>query len=49
MLMEELSNFIPYPLPVITERMTDEIRAKMLEQEEIAKKILDESKVQARW
>jgi len=29
--------------------MTDEMKAKMLEQEEIAKKIIEESKVQARW
>jgi hypothetical protein len=29
--------------------MTDELKEQMLLQEELAKKILDESKVQARW
>ena len=33
----------------ISERMTEEMKLKMLEQEEIAKKIIEESKVQARW
>jgi len=48
-LISELPDFIPYSPPVISERMTTEMKAKMLEQEEIAKKIIDESKVQARW
>jgi len=48
-LISELPDFIPYSPPVITERMTEEMKQKMLEQEEIAKKIIEESKVQARW
>ncbi len=48
-LIKELSDYIPYSPPVISERMTEEMKAKMLEQEEIAKKIIEESKVQARW
>jgi len=44
-----LPDFIPYSPPEISDRITDEMKAKMLEQEEIAKKILEESKVQARW
>jgi len=47
--ISELPDFIPYSPPVISERMTEEMKANMLEQEEIAKKILEESKVQARW
>ena len=49
MMISELPDYIPYSPPVITERMTEEMKQKMLEQEEIAKKILEESKVQARW
>ena len=48
-LISELPDFIPYSPPIISDRMTDEMKAKMLEQEEIAKKIIEESKVQARW
>ena len=48
-MISELPNYIPYSTPVISERMTEEMKAKMLEQEEIAKKIIEESKVQARW
>jgi len=48
-LISELPDFIPYSPPIISERMTDEMKTKMLEQEEIAKKIIEESKVQARW
>ena len=49
MMISELPDFIPYTPPESSERMTDEMKAKMLEQEEIAKKIIEESKVQARW
>ena len=48
-LISELPDFIPYSPPVISDRMTEEMKQKMLEQEEIAKKIIEESKVQARW
>jgi hypothetical protein len=48
-MISELPDYIPYSPPVISERMTDEMKSKKLEQEEIAKKIIDESKVQARW
>jgi len=48
-LISELPDYIPYSTPIIDERMTEEMKQKMLEQEEIAKKILEESKVQARW
>ena len=48
-LLKELPDYIPYTPPEISERMTEEMKAKMLEQEEIAKKIIEESKVQARW
>jgi hypothetical protein len=48
-LISELPDYIPYSSPKISERMTQEMKQKMLEQEEIAKKIIDESKVQARW
>ena len=49
MMISELPDFIPYTPPIISERMTDEMKQKMLEQEEIAKKIIEESKVQTRW
>jgi len=49
MMISELPDYIPHTPPVISERMTDEMKAKMVEQEEIAKKIIEESKVQARW
>ena len=49
MMISELPDYIPYSPPEISERMTEEMKQKMLEQEEIAKKIIDESKVQARW
>ena len=48
-LISELSDYIPYSPPKSSERMTQEMKQKMLEQEEIAKKIIEESKVQARW
>jgi len=48
-LIKELPDYIPFSPPIISERMTAEMKQKMLEQEEIAKKILEESKVQARW
>ncbi len=48
-LISELPDFISYSPPEISERMTAEMKQKMLEQEEIAKKIIEESKVQARW
>jgi len=38
-----------YLVPEAGDRMTEEMKVKMLEQEEIAKKIIEESKVQARW
>jgi hypothetical protein len=49
MVISELPYYIPYSPPEISERMTAEMKTKMFEQEEIAKKIIDESKVQARW
>ncbi len=49
MMISELPDFIPYSPPEISEIMTAEMKQKMLEQEEIAKKIIEESKVQARW
>ena len=49
MMISELPDYIPYSPPEISERMTEEMKQKMLEQEEIAKKIIEESKVQARW
>jgi len=38
-----------HAFPESSERITLEMRATMLDQEEIAKKIIEESKVQARW
>ncbi|MFB5634673.1 MAG: hypothetical protein ACE5SV_07425 [Candidatus Nitrosomaritimum aestuariumsis] len=48
-LLKELPDFIPYTPPEISERMTGDMKQKMQEQEEIAKEILEKSKVQARW
>jgi hypothetical protein len=48
-LLKELPDFIPYTPPEISDRMTDDMKAKMQEQEEIAKEILEKSRVQARW
>jgi hypothetical protein len=41
-LLKELPDYIPYTPPEISERTTDEMKAKMLEQEEIAQEILDD-------
>jgi len=41
MMISELPDFIPYTPPESSERMTDEMKAKMLEKEQIAKEILD--------
>jgi len=48
-LISELPESFAYLFPEAGDRMTEEMKAKMLEQEEIAKKIIEESKVQARW
>ena len=48
-LVSELGTSFAYVYPESHERITDEIRAEMLEQEKIAEQILEESKVQARW
>jgi len=40
-LISDLPDFIPNSPPIISERITAEMKAKMLEQEEIAKEILD--------
>jgi len=47
--VSELPESFAYLFPKAGDRMTEEMKAKMLEQEEIAKKIIEESKVQARW
>jgi len=47
--ISELPDSFAYLFPEAGDRMTEEMKQKMLEQEEIAKKILEESKVQARW
>jgi hypothetical protein len=47
--ISELPNSFAYVYPKPYDRMTDELKAKMSEQEEIAKEIIEESKVQARW
>ncbi len=47
--ISELPESFAYLYPESGERMTEEMKNKMLEQEEIAKKIIEESKVQARW
>ena len=47
--ISELPESFAYLFPESGERVTEEMKAKMLEQEETAKKILEESKVQARW
>jgi len=36
-----LPDYIPYSPPQISERMSEEMKQKMLEQEQIAKKILE--------
>ena len=48
-MISELPDHITYTPLIISERMTEEMKAKMLEQEKIAKKIIEESTVQARW
>jgi len=48
-LISELPESFAYLYPESGERVTEEMKQKMLEQEAIAKKILEESKVQARW
>ena len=48
-LISELPDSFAYLFPEAGEGITAEMKAKMLEQEEIAKKVIDESKVQARW
>jgi hypothetical protein len=48
-LLKELPDFIPYTPPEISERMTGDMKQKMQKQEEIAKEILEKSKVQVRW
>jgi len=48
-LVSELPESFTYIYPDTGERMTAELMEKMLEQEQIAKKIIEESKVQARW
>jgi len=48
-LISELPESFAYLYPESGERVTEEMKQKMLEQEEIAKKIIEESKVQARW
>jgi len=40
-LISELPDYVPYTPPEISDRITDEMKVKMLEQEEIAKEILD--------
>ncbi|MCH7758270.1 MAG: hypothetical protein IIA19_07360, partial [Thaumarchaeota archaeon] len=40
-LISELPDYIPYSPPQISERMSEEMKQKMLEQEQIAKKILE--------
>jgi len=47
--ISQLPESFAYLFPESGERITEEMKQKMLEQEEIAKKILEESKVQARW
>ena len=48
-LISELPESFAYVFPEAGDRMTEEMKAKMLEQEQIARKIIEESKVQARW
>ena len=48
-LVSELPASFTYIYPDTAERMNAELMEKMLEQEQIAKKIIEESKVQARW
>ncbi len=47
--ISELPDSFANIFPKAGDRMTEEMKVKMLDQEEIAKKIIDESKVQARW
>jgi hypothetical protein len=47
--ISQLPESFAYVFPKYDERMIEEMNAKMLEQEEIAKNILEKSKVQARW
>jgi len=47
--ISELPDSFANIFPEAGDRMTEEMKVKMLDQEEIAKKIIDESKVQARW
>jgi hypothetical protein len=47
--VSELPSSFAYVFPQPHDRMTDELKEQMLLQEELAKKILSESKVQARW
>jgi len=48
-LISELPDYIPYTHPIFSEKITDEMKAKMLDQEQIAQKILEDSQVQARY
>jgi hypothetical protein len=48
-LLKVLPDFVPYTPPEISERMTEDMKQKMQEQEAIAKEILEKSQVQARW
>jgi hypothetical protein len=47
--VSELPSIFAYVFTQPHDRMTDELKEQMLLQEELAKKILSESKVQARW
>jgi hypothetical protein len=47
--VSELPSSFAYVFPQPHDRMTDELKEQMLLQEELAKKILEQSKVQARW
>jgi hypothetical protein len=48
-LISELPSSFAYVFPEEHDRMTDELKQQMSLQEELAKKILEQSKVQARW
>jgi len=47
--ISELPDYIPFSEPIISERMNQEMKEKMLEEEKIAQKIIEASQVQARF
>jgi hypothetical protein len=49
MYLSDIPESFTYNFPEYGPRISDELRQKMLLQEEIAKNILEDSRVQARW